>query len=153
MIVRFRAAETKEKVPQFAVDKIWMYLKGHKTTGGYISFNGLVDITFADTASVDAILESMHYVVPTLSKDGMQVSPPKYIPVNYPFELCIGGLNDYEGLDDTIEKWIRHKYKRDDAARSSRLVASRNSLDRDYYIFAMDSWESTMLVIRDLTDF
>ena len=155
MIVRFRAAETKEKVPQSAVDKIRTYLnsKGHKTTGGYISFNGLVDITFADTASVDAILESTHYVVPTISKDGMHVSPPKYIPINYPFELCIGGINDYEGLDDTIEKWICHKYKRDDAARSSRLVASRNSLDRDYYIFAMDSWESTMLVIRDLTDF
>ena len=89
MIMRFRAAETKEKVPQSAVDKIWMYLnsKGHKTTGGYISFNGLVDITFADTASVDAILESTHYVVPTLLKDGMHVSPPKYIPINYPFEL------------------------------------------------------------------
>ena len=155
MIVRFRAAESKEKVPLFAVDKIRAFLnsKGHKTTGGYVSFNGLVDITFADTASVDAILESTHYVVPTLSKDGMHVSPPKYIPIEYPFKLCIGGLNDYEGLDDTIEKWIRHKYKRDNAARLTRLVASRNSLDRDYYIFAMDSWESTLLVLRDLTEF
>jgi hypothetical protein len=55
MTVRFRVAESKELVPANACDKIRAHLeqKGHRTIGGYISFHGLVDVTFADTNSVD----------------------------------------------------------------------------------------------------
>jgi hypothetical protein len=110
MTVHFRVADTKEKVLSNATDKIRAHLesKGHRTTGGYISYNGLqvVAITMADSHSVDTILASSYYIVPSLSKDGMHVSPPKYISINYPFELCIGGLNEYEGLDEIIEKWL-----------------------------------------------
>jgi hypothetical protein len=100
MIVRFRVADIKDKVPAAAPDRIRTHLesKGHRTLGGYISYNGLVDITLADTRSVDSILASTYYFIPSLSKEGLHVSPPKFIPIDNPFELCIGGLNDYEGL-------------------------------------------------------
>jgi hypothetical protein len=93
MIVCFLVADSKEKVPIIASDKICAYLKskGHRTTGRYISYNGLVDITLADTQSVDLILKSRYYLIPLLSKEGMHVPPPKFISIN---ELCIGGLND-----------------------------------------------------------
>ena len=89
MTVRFRVADSKEKVPINASDKIRAHLesKGHKTTGGYISFHGLVDVTFADTNSVDAVLATNYYNVPSLSKEGMHVSAPKFIPIENPFEL------------------------------------------------------------------
>jgi hypothetical protein len=157
MIVRFRVADSKEKVPENAPDKIRSFLesRGHKTTGGYVSFNGLVDITFADTESVDTILASSYYHVPALSKEGMHVSPPKFIPINYPFELCIGGLNEYEGLHEIIEKWLYHVYTRvDDAGtKTSRVFDTRISSDRDHFIFTMDSWDSTILVLKDTDAF
>ena len=108
MTVRFCVAETNEMVPTNTTDKICTHLssKGHRTTGGYISYNGLVDINFANTHSVDAILASAarQYIIPSLSKEGMHVSSPKFIAVDNPFELCIGGLSKYEGLQDIIEK-------------------------------------------------
>ena len=114
MTVRFCVADSKEKVLSNATEKIRTYLgsKGHRTTGGYISYNGLVDINFANLRSVDTILASTarQYIVPTLSKEGMHVSSPKFISVNNPFELCIGGLTEYEGLQDIIEKWLYYKY-------------------------------------------
>ena len=155
MTVRFRAAESKEKVPVNASDKIRAHLesKGHKTIGGYVSFNGLVDITLANTHSVDVILAASYYVVPSLSKEGMHVSPPRYIPVDNPFELCVGGLNEYEGLHDTIEKWLYHVYFYDDPAKPTRVFDTRMSSDRDYFIFTMDSWESTLLVLKNIDGF
>ena len=157
MVVRFRVAETKEKVPANASDKIRAHLesKGHKTIGGYISFNGLVDITLADTESVDRILASSYYVIPSLSKEGMHVSPPKFIPINYAFELCVGGLNDYEGIHETIEKWLYHRYAfiHDDGTRTPCVFDTRMSSDREYFIFTMDSWESTLLVLKDTDAF
>ena len=168
LTVRFRVADSKEKVPANAADKIRAHLesKGHRTTGGYISFNGLVDITLADSHSVDTILNSSYYLIPSMSKDGIHVSPPKYISINHPFELCIGGINEYEGLHEIIEKWLYHRYRHDDDLRTTRILDSRISLDRDYFIFAMVSWESTLIVSgaglvneaitdmkRDLSDF
>ena len=157
MTIRFRAAESKDKVPPNAVEKIRAHLesKGHKTIGGYISFNGLVNITLAHTDSVDTILSSSYYIIPFLSKEGIHVSPPKFIPVNFPFELCVGGLNEYEGLHDTIEKWLYHKYKytHDDEENGTRVVDTRISDDHDHFIFAMDSWESTLLVLKDSENF
>lgn len=155
MIICFRVAESKEKVSSGATDKIHAHLmsKGHRTTGGYISYNGLVDITLADTHSVDTILASTHYLIPSLSKEPLHVSPPKFIPVENPFELCIGGLNEYEGLHETIEKWLYYKYVHDDDAKTSRVFDTRISLDREYFIFTMDSWESTLIVLRDIEAF
>lgn len=155
MNVRFRVAETKEKVPFTAADKIRAHLesKGHRTTGGYISFNGLVDVTLADTHSVDTILASTYFVIPSIAKDGLQVSPSKYLPVNNAFEMCIGGINEYEGLHEIIEKWLYHKYVHDDPARSTRVFDTRISPDREYFIFTMDSWESTLIVLKDIEAF
>ena len=155
MAVRFRVADTKEKVPAGAPDKIRAYLetKNHRTIGGYISFNGLVDITLADTRSVDTILATSYYVVPSLSKDAMHVSPPKFIPINNPFELCIGGLSNYEGLHDTIEKWLYHQYSYDNAAKTTRVYDTRISDDREHFIFTMDSWQSTLIVLKDIAAF
>ena len=155
MTVRFRVAESKEKVPTNASDKIRAHLesKGHKTTGGYTSYNGLVDITLADTRSVDMILSSSYYIIPTISKDGMHVSPPKYIAVNNPFELCIGGLNEYEGLHEIIEKWLYHKYTHDNGFNSARVYNTRISDDREFFLFTMDSWESTLIVLKDTDAF
>jgi hypothetical protein len=123
MVVRFRVAETKDKVPPGAPDKIRAYLetKGHRTIGGYVSFNGLVDITLADTGSVDTILATSYYTIPSLSKEAMHVSPPKFIPINNPFELCVGGLSNYEGLHETIDKWLYHQYSYDDADKTTRV--------------------------------
>jgi hypothetical protein len=155
MIVRFRVADIKDKVPAGAPDRIRTHLesKGHRTLGGYISYNGLVDITLADTHSVDSILASTYYFIPSLSKEGLHVSPPKFIPINNPFELCIGGLNDYEGLHEIIEKWLYYKYVQDDAAKTTRVFDTRISPDREYFIFTMDSWESTVLVLKDVEAF
>jgi hypothetical protein len=77
MTVRFRVADMKEKVPAGTADKIHAHLKskGHRTIGGYISYNGLVDVTLADTRSVDSILASSYYIIPSLSKEGIHVSP------------------------------------------------------------------------------
>ena len=154
MTVRFRVADSKEKVPINASDKIRAHLesKGHKTIGGYISFHGLVDVTFADTNSVDAVLATNYYNVPSLSKEGMHVSAPKFIPIENPFELCIGGLIEYEGLHETIEKWLYHKYT-DEASKVTRVYDTRISADRDYFIFTMDSWDSTILVLKDTEAF
>lgn len=155
MTVRFRVAYSKEKVPADAIDKIRAHLesKGHKTIGGYISFNGLVDVKLADTNSVDTILASDYYHIPSLSKEGLHVSAPKYIAVKNPFELCIGGLNEYEGLHVVIEKWLYHVYTHDNPARSTRVFDSRVSSDQDYFIFTMDSWESTLIVLKDTDAF
>lgn len=155
MVVRFRVAESKETVPTGASDKIRAHLhsKGHRTTGGYLSFNGLVDITFADTKSVDTILESTHYIIPSLSKESIHVSPPRFVAINNPFELCVGGLNDYDGLHEIIEKWIHFKYVHDDIAQTSRVFDSRVSPDRENFIFTMDSWESTLIVLKDVAAF
>ena len=53
MTVRFRVADSKEKVPSNATDKIRAHLesKGHRTIHGYISYNGLVNIFMADSHS------------------------------------------------------------------------------------------------------
>ena len=155
MVVRFRVAESKEKVPANATDKIRTHLesKGHKTTGGYISFNGLVDVNLADTESVDAILATSYYTVTSLSKEAMHVSPPRYIPVNNPFELGIGGLNEYEGLHETIDKWLYHTYVYNDADRTPRVFDTCMSSDREFFIFTMDSWESTLAVLKDAEAF
>jgi Reverse transcriptase (RNA-dependent DNA polymerase) len=154
MTVRFKVADTKEMVPISAADKIRAHLesKGIRTTGGYISFNGLVDISLADSHSVDKILDSNYYLIPSLSKDGIPVSPPKYFTVNHPFELCIGGINEYEGLHEIIDKWLLHTYVylHDDGTKSSRLLETRVSNDREHLTFAMDSWESTLLVLKDI---
>jgi hypothetical protein len=155
MTVRFRVAESKDLVPANAADKIRAHLetKGHRTIGGYVSFGGLVDVMFADTNSVDLILSSNYYLVPSLSKEGLHVSSPKFMPVNNPFELCIGGLNEYEGLHEVIEKWLYHKYRHDDIQASTRVFDTRISTDREYFIFTMDSWESTTIVLKDTDDF
>jgi hypothetical protein len=104
MTIRFRVADTKEKVPADASEKIRTHLKskGHRSTGGYISFGGLVDVIMADSHSVDTILNSHHYLIPSLSKEPIHMSPPRYISIDNPFELCITGLNDYDGLHETI---------------------------------------------------
>jgi hypothetical protein len=101
MTVRFRVAETKEKVPLNAVDKIRSYLdsKSHRSIGGYISYNGYVDIALADTASVDAIISAQYYAIPSLGTNSLPVSCPRIINIENAFELCIGGLSDYEGLN------------------------------------------------------
>jgi hypothetical protein len=155
MTVRFKVADSKEKVPANASDKIRAHLeaKGHRTIGGYVSFNGLVDITLADSHSVDTILNSSYYMIPSLSKDGIHVSPPKYFPIKFPFELCIGGVNEYEGLHEIIEKWLTHVYRHDDEKKSTRVLDSHVSTCRDYFIFSMDSWESTLIVLKDLDAF
>ena len=155
MTVRFRVAESKESVPANATDKIRAHLesKGHKTVGGYISFNGLVDISFANTNSVDTILASTYYHVPSLSKDGLHVSAPKFIAIENPFELCIGGINEYEGIHEVIEKWLYHVFAYDDALKSTRVHDTRISSDRDYFIFTMDSWDSTILVMKSADAF
>ena len=155
MTVRFRVADSKEKVPSNATDKIRSHLesKGHRTIGGYISYNGLVDVTMADSHSVDAILASSYYFIPSISKEAMHVSPPKFISIENPFELCIGGLNDYDGLHEIIEKWLYHKYQHDDSAKTSRVFNTRVSTDREHFIFTMDSWESTLIVLKDSTAF
>ena len=155
MIVRFRVADTKEKVPANATEKIRAYLesKGHRTIGGYISFNGLVDITLADSHFVDTILTSNFYLIPTLSKAGMHVTAPKFIPIENPFELCISGINDYDGLHKIIEKWLYHKYVHDDEAQSSCVYETRVSSDRDCFVFTMDLWESTLIVLKDTDAF
>ena len=136
MIVKFCVADCKEKVPANAADKICAYLetKGHKTTGGYILFNGLVDITLADTHSVDTILSSSFFIVPSITKEGMHVSSPKFIPILHPFELCISGLNEYEGLHDIIEKWLNYRYVHDDTDKTPRVYQTRMSADRDCFI-------------------
>ena len=155
MTVRFKVADSKEKVPAAASDKIRAHLesKGHRTIGGYTSFNGLVDIAFADSHSVDTILNSSYYLIPSMSKDGIHVSPPKYIAINHPFEICIGGINEYEGLHEIIEKWLYHVYVYDDGAKSSRVLQTRISDDREYFIFSMDTWESTLIVLKDTDAF
>ena len=108
MIVIFQVADKKEKVPLGASEKICTHLesKGHRVIGGYISFNGLVDITLADTCSVDSILATQYHNILLLFKQEIQVSPPKYISINNTFELCIGSLNDYVGLHKIIKKWL-----------------------------------------------
>jgi hypothetical protein len=155
MTVRFHVADTKEKVPVGAADKIRAHLesKGHRTIGGYISYNGLVDVTLADTCSVDSILASSYYIIPSLSKEGIHVSPPKFIPINNPFELCIGGLNDYEGLHEIIEKWLYYKYVHNDVSKTTHVFDTHVSHDREYFIFTMDSWESTLIVLKDTEAF
>ena len=155
MIVHFCVADTKDKVPANATEKIRAYLesKGHRTIGGYISFNGLVDITLADSHFIDTILTSNFYLIPTLSKAGMHVMAPKFIPIENPFELCILGINDYDGLHKIIEKWLYHKYVHDDEAQSSRVYETRVSSDRDCFVFTMDSWESTLIVLKDTDAF
>ena len=155
MTVRFCVADSKEKVLASAPDKIRAYLKtkGHKTTGGYISFNGLVDIAFADTHSVDTILSSTYYIVPSITKEGMRVSAPKFIPILHPFELCIAGLNEYEGLHDVIDKWLHYRYVHDDYDKTPRVFETRLSADRDCFIFTMDSWDSTIAVLKDTEAF
>jgi hypothetical protein len=87
MTVHFKVAESKEKVPANAADKICAHLesKGHRTISGYVSFNGLVDISFANSHSVDSILNTRKYIIPSISKDGIHVSPPKYFPIKHPF--------------------------------------------------------------------
>jgi len=155
MTIRFRVADAKEKVPVGAADKIRAHLesKGHRTIGGYISYNGLVDVTLADTRSVDSILASSYYIIPSLSKEGLHVSSPKHIPINNPFELCIGGLNDYEGLHEIIEKWLYYRYVYNDISKTTRVFDTPISQDREYFIFAMDSWESTVTVLKDTEAF
>ena len=155
MVVHFRVAESKEKVPANATDKIHAHLesKGHKTTGGYISFNGLVDVNLADIESVDTILATSYYTVTSLSKEAIHISPPRYIPVNNPFKLSIGGLNEYEGLHETIDKWLYHTYVYNDADRTPRVFDTRMSSDREFFIFTMDSWESTLAVLKDAEAF
>jgi Reverse transcriptase (RNA-dependent DNA polymerase) len=155
MTVRFRVADSKEKIPAGAPEKIRVHLEsqGHRTIGGYVSFHGLVDITLADTRSVDHILAAYSYLVPTLSKLPIPVSPPKFIPINNPFELSIGGLSNYEGLEDTIEKWLTYSYPLDKAARTSRLFQFHVSDDREHFIFTMDSWLSTLIVLKDADAF
>ena len=140
MIICFQVADMKEKVPVGAADKIRAHLesKGHRTIGRYISYNGLVDVTLADTRSVDSILASSYYIIPSLSKEGIHVSPPKFIPINNPFELCIGGLNDYEGLHKIIKKWLYYKYIHDDISKTTRVFDTRISHDCEYFIFTMD---------------
>jgi len=142
MTVCFHVADMKEKVPTGATDKIRTHLKakGHRMIGGYISYNGLVDITLADTHSVKSILTSSYYVIPSLSKEGIHVSPPKFISINNPFKLCIGGLNDYEGLHEIIEKWLYYKYVHNNASKTTCVFDTHTPHDREYFIFTMDSW-------------
>ena len=113
----------------------------------------MVDITLADSRSVDAILGANFYLIPSLSKEGIQVSAPKYIPINNPFELSIGGLGNYEGLHEIIEKWLYYKYVHDDDSQTSCVFNTRISKDREHFIFTMDSWQSTLIVLKDFEDF
>ena len=155
MVVRFRVADTKEKIPAGAPDKIRVHLeaRGHRTIGGYISFNGLVDITLADTRSVDSILSSHYYHIPSVSKEGIHVSPPKFVAINNPFELSIGGLGNYDGLHETIKKWLFFRYAREDNSSESAVFETRVSDDREHFIFTMDSWQSTLMVLKDSAAF
>jgi hypothetical protein len=79
MVIHFHVTETKEKVPTRAADRIHAHLesKGHRTTRGYISFNGLVNVMLTDMLSVNSILASHYYSIPSLSKEGIHVSPPQ----------------------------------------------------------------------------
>ncbi|KAF8228144.1 hypothetical protein L208DRAFT_1379477 [Tricholoma matsutake] len=95
----------------------------------------------------------MYYVILSLSKEGLHVSPPKFILINNPFELCISGLNDYEGLHEIIEKWLYYKYVQDDAAKMTHVFDTCISPDCKYFIFTMDSWESTILILKDIEAF
>jgi hypothetical protein len=65
MIVCFCVADIKDKVPAGTPDRIHTHLEsmGHQTLSGYISYNGLVDITLTDTCSIDSILatSSSHF--------------------------------------------------------------------------------------------
>lgn len=71
----------------------------------------------------------------------MHVSPPKFISINSPFELSIGGLREYDGrLLEKVEKWLYYKYVHDDPSKTSRVINTRVFIDREYFIFAMDSW-------------
>ena len=138
MTVCFCVADSKEKIPASAPDKICLHLKtkGHRTIGGYVSFNGLVDVTLADTCSVDLILASNYYAIPSLSKELIHVSPPKFIPILNPFELTIGGLGNYKGLHETIEKWLYYRYNHDDDSQPTcvtRVFETRISDDREHY--------------------
>jgi hypothetical protein len=155
MTIRFRVADSKEKVALNTPDKIRAHLesKGHRTIGGYISYYGLVDIAMADSHSVDTILSSSYFLIPSLSKEPLHVSSPRYISIDNPFELCITGLNDYDGLHEIIEKWLYHRYVRDDPAKTTRIFDTRMTSDRENYIFTMDSWESTLIVIKDADSF
>ena len=124
MIVCFHIGETKEKVPTYTVEKIHKHLdsKGHCSVGGYISYGGLVDIALADTPSVDAIVSTQYYVIPSLSPDTRHVSCPRIIAIQNAFELCISGLSDYEGLNETIEKWLYYQYAYQDHPMQSTHV-------------------------------
>lgn len=79
--------------------------------------------------------------------------PPQYIHVNNPFELCINGLEEYEGLHEVIEKWLYHKYVHDNPSQTTRVFETRVSPDRQHFIFTMDSWESTLIALKDLDAF
>jgi hypothetical protein len=115
--------------------------------------NRLVDITFAATQSVDSILSSSYCIIPSLSKVPIHIAPPKSIPILNPFELCIGSLNDYKGLHEIIEKWLYYKYIHDDSSKSTCIFDTCLSHDHKFFIFMMDSWESTLIILRDTQAF
>jgi len=77
--------------------------------------------------------------------------PPKYITIENPFELYIGGINNYEGLHVTIKKWLYYKYVHDD--KSSHIFDTHISQDCEYFIFTIDSWELTLIVLKDTEAF
>ena len=141
MTIRFRVADTREAVPANAHEKIRAHLesKGHRTTTGYLSYGGHVDVSLADSHSVDTILSSRYYLIPPLSKEPLHVSQPRHICIDNAFELCITGLNDYDGLHEIIAKWYDHTYVRDDAAKSSCIYDTRMTSDRENFLLTMDS--------------
>ena len=67
MTEQFRVADSKEKVLTNATDKILAFLestkKNHKVA------MSPVDVSFADTNSVDTVLASNYYYIPSLSKE------------------------------------------------------------------------------------
>jgi hypothetical protein len=99
------------------------------------------------------LLTSTYYFIPSLSKEGLHVSPPKFIPIDNPFELCIGGLNNYEGLHEIIEKWLYYKYVYYDTAKTTHIFDTHISSNCEFFIFTMDSWESSILILKDVDAF
>ena len=68
MTERFRVADSKEKVLTNASDKILAFLESKGDKNHKVAMSP-VDVSFTDTNSVDTVLASNYYYIPSLSKE------------------------------------------------------------------------------------
>ncbi|KAL0562613.1 hypothetical protein V5O48_019472, partial [Marasmius crinis-equi] len=107
----------------------------------------VADLVF--TKDVDRLLQNGSMTIPAISPYPISVAQGRHITLESPYDIIVAGLSNFSGnvnIDSDISQWIISEFSPD--ASSPTLVSMRtDGPNDDYYIFSMDSWQTTEQVL------